>query len=989
MVGSTMSKFFGIITFIILLVACNRTEYMPPVAHAPFLNTDADWADSLLLTLSLDEKIGQLIFLKAHAPDAQRQRQLKQDIRAGKIAGIQLSGLPLAGYADFIDQAQLARKIPLLTATDQQVSPNQIFSDQIPYPLPATIATLQNEEINQALLKEYLLKARALKLDMVFGPELNTQDPATRDFNFQQSAFPPGLLAKHSVRMVDKFQEEGMLTVANNFRDLIYIENDTLRTLPKLLSKYSRLVQRGLSGMMIDESLVKDVNHAKRPKGYITQYLKENLQFDGLTLGAARDTQTLQALLYSGVDMLVVKDSVEVYFQLLRRMIEKGHLSEKELNARVYKVLMAKAWKKDPTQPERIEADQVKELFVRKSEKRQIENWFRESIIVARNPNNLLPLSTGPRATGIVQVGYRSYLDFEKVSKKYAEIKTLLIKREPGKELAPLTKKMRKRPVVISLDGVVLDTVKDARFIASVNQHAERQPMVIVNYGNPWQLPIFVEKVALIQSFENNKTVRKQIAQMIFGGATSVGKLPLTLSPELKYGKGNVLKMNRLAYVAPHEVGIDPVKLVGIDALIKSAIQKKVTPGAQVMIIKSGKVFYHKSFGHHEYDKARKVTETDLYDIASLTKVTATTLAAMKLHEQGKLPLKSTLATYMTIKENKKLEKITLKKLLTHSSGLQANMPISRYVFLKDTLDPDCNEYFCKRPSFKDNIKIADNYFMDKRWQDSLWQTVLEIIPKRRRKRYHYSDVNFNLLQAVIEKQSGQSLDNYLDKNFYEPLGLRYLTYLPREKFNPRQLVPTSMDDRWRNQKVHGYVHDESAALLGGVAGNAGQFSNAQDLGVLFQMLLNKGSYGGRKYLKPETVELFTKSQYRTHRGLGFDTRNGRRPPSCSPKASTKTFGHTGFTGTCVWVDPKEELIFIFLSNRITPSTKNKKLFKTKLRSRIHSIVYEALGSYESLSASLAVETSDLPLQPITPTKESVVHQEEDCEEEDIMASRK
>jgi len=984
-----MSKFFGIITIFFLLLACNRTEYTPTVAHAPFLNADADWADSLLLTLSLEEKIGQLLFLKTDTPDARRQEQLKQAIQTGKIAGLHLSGLPLADYANFIDSVQTSGKIPLLTATDQLVSPNQMFSDQTPYPLPITLATLQNGGMDQALLKNYFLKARALKLDLVFGPELNTQHLSDTIFNFQQAAYPPSLLAKQSVRMVDQFQTEGILTVANNFRDLIYIENDTLRTLPRLLEKYTRLVNRGLSGMMINEALIKDIDQEKRPKGYLKQYLEEKIHFDGLVMGTARDTQSLRALVYGGVDMLVIHDNVEMYFQSLRRMVAEGLLSEKELNSRVYKVLMAKAWRKNPLEPERVEADQVKEMFAAKKEKKQVDDWYRQSVVVARNPNNLLPLSISQRSTGIVHVGEKKYRDFENVSEKYAKILPLFIQRTPGEALKTLTKKMRKRTIVINLDHVVLDTIKDADFIASVNRHAEQAATVIVNYGNPLQLPLFNKKIALIQAFENNTIVRKKAAQLVFGGATSTAKLPLTISPDLKYGAGSILKMNRLAYVMPHEVGIDPVKLVGIDALIKSAIQKKVTPGAQVMLIKNGKVFYHKSFGHHEYDKAIKVADTDLYDIASLTKVTATTLAAMKLYEQGKLSLKTTLNKYFTIKDNKKLEKITLKKLLTHSSGIQANMPVSRYVFLKDTLDPDCNEYFCRRPGFNNNIQITENYYMDKRWQDTLWQTILEIVPKRRKKRYHYSDVNFNLLQAVIEKESGKALDDFLDQNFYQPLRLRYLTYLPREKFEPQQLVPTSLDDRWRKQKVHGYVHDESAALLGGVAGNAGQFSNAEDLGVLFQMLLNKGSYGGRQYLKPKTIELFTQAQFRTHRGLGFDTRNGRRPPSCSAKASKKTYGHTGFTGTCVWVDPKEELIFVFLSNRITPSPKNKKLFKTKLRSRIHNIVYEALGTYQPISATLASESSDevsLPSQAFV--LKGTAGAKEECEE-DIMASRK
>ena len=240
-----MSKFFGIITIIALLIACNRTDYTPSVARAPFLNTESDWADSLLLTLTLEEKIGQLIFLKTNAPDSNRQLQLEKDIRAGKIAGIQLSGLPLDDYAKFIDQAQTKGKIPLLTGTNEQVSPNQIFSDQVPYPLPITMATLHNEELSRNLLDTYLIKARALKLDLIFGPELHTDHEADTIFNFQQSAYPSALLTQRSIRMVDQFQQEGILTVANDFKDLIYIENDTLRTLPRLLQKYSRLVHRG------------------------------------------------------------------------------------------------------------------------------------------------------------------------------------------------------------------------------------------------------------------------------------------------------------------------------------------------------------------------------------------------------------------------------------------------------------------------------------------------------------------------------------------------------------------------------------------------------------------------------------------------------------------------------------------------------------------------------------------------------------------------
>jgi len=936
----------------LLILACSRTDYTQPVARTPFLNADSEWADSLLLTLTLDEKIGQLLFLQTKNPTVGQRDTLLKQVRSGALSGIELSGVSLADYANFVDSAQAISKIPLLTATSERVSPNNIFTDQEDYPLPATVAAIQNDAVDRQLQQAYLLRARALQLDLVFGPQLDGPEKEDGSFNFQIGEQRSVIARRKAQRMLTSMQEEGILSVASQFKELVYLENDTLGIVKKQLQKYTQLVNGGLSGLVVNEKLVKDSAHLIRPEGYIKHYLAEKIKFDGLIFGVARDTQTFAELLYAGIDVLLIDGSPTRYASFLKGMVEQGLISQKALNNRVYKVLMAKSWRKDPTAPDPIEAAQIAAIFETPREKHLLKNLYTNSIILANDPDHIIPLNLGKNEPQLIQVGPVRFIDFEKEVKFYTDFKSSFIKTESGKSLQSLSNKKSKQPLILCLNAVPISLRQDTHFIQSVNRRSRQTPVVVVNYGSPLHLKAFDSSVIIIHAFENNKTIREQIAQLIFGGTTVQGKLPLALADHLGYGAGTTGKRTRLSYASPQSVGIDPVKLVGIDALMKSAIQKKVTPGGQVMVIKNGKVIYDKNFGYHKYDKKQKVRSTDIYDIASLTKVTATTLAAMKAYESNKFSLKSTLKTYLPLEDNKKMGRLTLKKLLTHSSGLQSNMPISRYVFLKDTLDPTCNIYFCKTPKEGYNTQISDDFYFDNRWRDTLWNTVLEIIPKKRKKRYHYSDVNFNLLQFVIEKQTGKPMDKYLEQKFYKSLGLRYLTYLPRKKFKKNQIVPTALDDRWRGQEVHGFVHDESAALLGGVAGNAGEFSNAHDLGILFQMLLNGGTYGGRKYLKPETIKLFTSAQYGTHRGLGFDTRARHRPPSCGAKASKKTFGHTGFTGTCVWVDPKEELIFIFLSNRISPDPSNKKLFKTKLRSRLHDLVYDALGTHKEKEKS-------------------------------------
>jgi len=412
-------------------------------------------------------------------------------------------------------------------------------------------------------------------------------------------------------------------------------------------------------------------------------------------------------------------------------------------------------------------------------------------------------------------------------------------------------------------------------------------------------------------------------------------------------GTTNPIKPFRVKYAPPEEVGIAKARLSGIDALMQSAIRNYATPGGQVVVAKEGKIVYSKSFGHHTYQADQLVHRTDLYDVASLTKPAATTLMGMKLWENKAFDLIDPIKKISPQFEGKSIGWIRFRDLFTHKSGLQPHMPIWRYLSKNDTTHALCTNYFCtsERDSF--NVKVTENLYFHEKYQQKIHDDVLKLKKDRRRRSFRYSDVNFYLIQQILEEKAGKNLDDYVYQKFYYPLGLRHTRFNPLEKFSKYQIVPTQKDTKWRKQLLRGTVHDETAALLGGVSGNAGLFSTGEEIAVLFQMLLNGGHYGGVQYFDEKTVQYFTERSHGNHRGLGFDKPSSRKTLPYAKSASSESFGHTGYTGACVWADPTKDLIFVFLNNRIHPNTHNTNLTKKRTRSRIHQVVYDALESFD------------------------------------------
>lgn len=437
-------------------------------------------------------------------------------------------------------------------------------------------------------------------------------------------------------------------------------------------------------------------------------------------------------------------------------------------------------------------------------------------------------------------------------------------------------------------------------------------------------------------------------AQLIFGGIATSSVLDYDLSSDYPKGTGEQsVKANRIGYAPPQAVGGHPNFLRdSIAAIIQEGIAQKAYPGAQVLVLKLGKVIYHEAFGYHTYDSIRQVTTTDIYDFASITKVTAALPALMKLYGEGQFDLDAPLKTYWPSFAKSNKSDLPFRSMLAHNARLKPWIPYWRNTVKKNgafkpkTLKPDSSHIY--------PIKITDSLFLHYKYKQKMFKAIRKS-PLNEQEGYKYSGLLFYILPDMLQRMVQTDFETYLKQQFYRPLGAHTITFNPYRFYPLERIIPTERDTFFRQVQIHGRVHDEGAIMMGGVSGNAGLFGSANDLAKLMQMYLNKGSYGGQQLIAAKAVEEFIRCQYcetGNRRGLGFDKPLIDYDPaksSVARDASPRSFGHSGYTGTFAWVDPAHELIFIFFSNRVYPTRNNRALYQLNIRPRLHQAIYEAL----------------------------------------------
>jgi len=946
-----------------------------------FLRVDPTWADSIMASLTAEHRIAQLFMVAAYTEgESDNQTQVNNLIRNYNIGGlIYFKGNP-SHTAQCINTNQSNARTPLMIGIDGEWGLSMRLDSTTIFPRQMTLGAIQDNAYIYNMGSEIARQCRLMGIHVNFAPVVdvnnNPKNPVINDRSFGDDKYN---VARLGLAYMRGMQDGGILACAKHFPGHGDTDTDSHTGLPLVthsrerldtleLMPFRTLQYGGVASVMVAHMSIPSIEPSPNlastlsPK-IVNGLLKGELGFQGLIFTDALNMKgvstyfapgevELKALL-AGNDVLLFAEDVPKAISLIKKAIANGEISQEEIDRRVRKILMAKYWvglnKYKPTV--------IKDLsiYINTADSKRIrKECYEQSITLAKTDHITLPIrNLESQSIATVVIGKLTKNDFQTACGRYAPtIHYNLNKDITSANQKSLLSKLNKHSVILvslhdmkrkSSDnwGINTNIVKLINAIQAQNPNT-----VLVVNGNPYSLKYFSEINNILCTYEDNSTTQTIAAEVIFGARQPLGRLPLTASDDFRYGQGFFLTSTqlRLRYDLANQAGFVADSLDShIDRIALQAIAMGATPGCQVLVARHGKVVFHKSYGFHTYENTLPVTEESIYDIASLSKICGTMLEVMKGYEEGKINLYNRLHNYIPDLDTTNKSNLLIKDVLTHTAGLKAWIP-----FYKQGLNEN-NELNGHMFSFYQNdtynIKVADYLYLNKSYLDTMWHQI-KSSPLNPNINYVYSDLGLMFMKRIVENIYQDKLETLVNKDFYECLGTQFMTYRPLEKYEKTQIVATESDYIWRKQTVHGYVHDPAAAMMGGVDGHAGLFANAHDIAIVMQMLLNGGTYGGRTYFKPETISLFTSKQCDDcRRGLGFDKPelDQSKTSNMTDLASPFTYGHTGFTGTCAWVDPQYDLIYIFLSNRIHPSADNKKLNSMDIRGLIHEAIYKSI----------------------------------------------
>jgi beta-N-acetylhexosaminidase len=963
----------------LLTVHCILITLFAKATDPPYLkDTTNVWVDSVLKTMTLDEKIGQLFMVAAYSnKDETSYQTIDKYIKDYKVGGlIFFQGTPQK-QVELTNRYQAESKLPLWIGFDGEWGLGMRLDNTISYPRQLTLGAIDNTSLIYDMGKEIARQMKRIGIHINFAPDIdvnsNPNNPVINDRAFGDNKFG---VVRRGLAYMKGLQENGILTSGKHFPGHGDTEVDSHKDLPVVnhnmerleaieLYPFKQFIRYGVGSMMVSHLNVLSLDGAPNfpatlsPK-IVQQKLIDEMGYKGLIFTDAMNMKGISKYYPSGVaevmaimagnDVMLFPDDVDKAIEGVRcAVLQDSIISEELINRKVRKILAAKYWlglnKYQPLKLDGIDAD-INNEQAKFLKFKLMEN----AITVARDSEYTLPILNLQKKIAHVGIGSSKATTFSTTLDKYTQVEHFFIPKDQSITVFNdvLAKLKNYHLVIIDIQDMSRFaaknfglTVNALDFLGKIN----KQNKTILNVlGSPYSLKYFQDFNTVIVGYNEEDEAESITAQIIFGARGAEGTLPVSVG-KFQYGDGECTQSNmRLKYGSPLEVNMSSSVLKKIDVIAQKAIDDRIYPGCQILVAKDGNVVYEKAFGFHTYDNVIATKTTDLFDIASVTKVSASIPVIMKMQEQGKININHTLGEYYTYPVNSNKKDIAIKEMLCHQAGLPAWIP-----FYKNSLDslgnPDTLWYAKKQDSIF-SVKILDSLYLKKSYQDSVWNMIyncgLATI-----KDYKYSDLGYYLLQQIIEKTYKDSLQNITKKYLYAPLGMNYTQYNPKwNGYDLNKIMPTEVEKNFRKSLLLGTVHDQGAALLGGVTGHAGVFSNANDLAKYMQLLLNGGTYGGYKYYDASTIKNFTSKQYpNNRRAIGFDkpTPIGQDGPTCDA-ASPESFGHTGFTGTMVWADPKNNLIYVFLSNRVYPSADVNTLSKQNIRQKIQQVIYDAIG---------------------------------------------
>lgn len=974
-----------------MVLSLTMTAIKPSLIFQRSISKNQQWVDSVYKTLSDRERVAQL-FIPMVDPrsGASSKATIAKWIKTEKMGGLLFSKGSLADYATMTNYAQSIASVPVLMTFDGEWGLSMRIKETPRFPYNMGLGAISNEKLLYEYGREMARECREIGIHVNFAPVFDVNsNPSNPVIGYRSFGEDPTRVSRLGVAYSRGLEDGGVLSVSKHFPGHGDTSVDSHKALPTVshdrttlnmvdLLPFNQYVNAGLSGVMVGHlsvpALDKSGSPASLSKAITTDLLRDDMSFEGLIFtdalamkGANSSLNNCVAAIIAGADVLLGSNSPSKDLDAVMAAIKSGKITSKMIETRCKKVLAYK-YALGLTVEKPVDMNGL-EARINSSSADAVNRKLSAALMtIVRNDTKLLPIrGLSQRSIAVVNIGASSEDVFSRFCRKYANVK---VYSSTGVFSSSTLASIKTHDVVIV--GIFGHKSAHKQAFAQLKSIPNVVPVFFVN---PYEMAEFGVSLSglktLVIAYDDTRYIREYAAQAIFGGIEVEGRLPVNLKGIAPLGTGVKLKKTRLGYTSPEAVGLKPNLEANIDELVNQGLQTKAFPGCQVLVAKDGNVIINKSYGTLDFVSKDKVTEETIYDLASVSKTTGTLPGVMKAYDEGLFELDAPVSQYIEPLQGGDKSKITVRQLLYHESGMPAavnmfNMMMDTATYEGKLIQNTQSETYSVKiengayghkdarlrrditssePTNDFRIAAADGIYVGQATMDTIMSRIYNI-KLRDTKKYNYSCLNFCLLMNMEEWVTGRPHNEWVDETIFAPLGAFHTGYRPLEKWDKSDIAPTEKDNFLRRQTVRGYVHDETANFSGGVQGNAGLFSNANDLAKLCQMWLNGGEYGGERLLSEKTVKLFTTSKSPTcRRGLGFDKpdkRNEKNSPTCR-EASAATYGHTGFTGTCFWVDPQSQLIYIFLCNRVNPTRNNSAFSRLNIRPRLFAEVYKAI----------------------------------------------
>ena len=1000
-----MKKLSSILAFLFLISAGpvtgsaqNAAAVEPQLVYKALQNKDCrHWVDSVMDRLSFKEKVGQLFIYTIAPVDTKRNLELlREAVDTYKVGGLLFSGGKLQNQVNLTNRAQRQAKVPVMITFDGEWGLAMRLRGTPVFPRNMVLGCIQDNRLIHAYGREVARQCKQIGAQVNFAPvadvNINPKNPVINTRSFGEN---PIQVADKVIAYASGLEEGGVLSVCKHFPGHGDTDIDSHKALPVLpftrerldsveLYPFKRAIRAGLGGMMVGHLQVPIIE----PVGGLPSSLSRNVVYDLLTDELAfrgliftdalamkgvsgNGSVSLQAL-KAGNDMVLAPRNLKAEISAVLEAIEKGELSREDIESKCRKVLTYKyalGLKKKPFVQvsgleQRINTPQTRDLIRRL-------NWA--AITVVDNKNHILPLHADKeQKIALLEVGKPG--ETNALASQMSRYTSLVRFRLRANQTEQENQKLRDSLAAYKRIVVAVSEQRLGAYQPFFAKFVPKSPAIYL-FFTPGKMMLQIQRAvsrasAVILGHSHHGDVQRQVADILYAKATADGRLSASIGGLFPTGAGVTITPRTPLHFIPEEHGLSSVLLKKIDAIALDGIQQGAYPGCQIVVLRNGHIMYDKAFGTYAGKGSPRVESTDIYDLASLSKTTGTLLAIMKLYDKGRFSLTDKISDYLPFLQRTDKKDITIQEILFHQSGLPSWIPFYQEVIDKDSYDgrlfsarrdakhplrigtttwanPDFKfkkEYISSVGTGDYTVQICDSIWLNRSFRKVIEEKIAET--PLRQKRYVYSDIGFILLGMLVEQLAEMPMEAYLQREFYGPMGLERTGYLPLRRFAKSEIVPSNKDRFLRKETLQGFVHDEASAFFGGLGGNAGLFSTAREVARIYQMLLNGGELDGQRYLSKETCQLFTTEVSKiSRRGLGFDKPDmtDSKKGNCAPGVPAEVYGHTGFTGTCAWVDPVNELVYVFLSNRVYPDATNRKLNQLHIRERIQEAIYDAM----------------------------------------------